>query len=121
MCAAGIPGTVRATPVTYVVLSWLVHAGPNALFDDDEIRLMGETMAHEVGHYTGLYHPVESNFGFWDSLDDTSECTRANDCEDDLGTNLMFPYSICDANSCLATDQLTDGQVGIAQRYIGNL
>ena len=82
---------------------------------------MGETMAHEVGHYTGLYHPVESNYRAWDALDDTPECTRRRDCEDALGDNLMFPYSICDATSCLVTDQLSADQEGVLQRYVAAL
>lgn len=119
--SAGIPGTIEATGSTFVVISWLVHAGFNAEFDADEKRLMGETMAHEVGHYTGLYHPVESSYEYWDALEDTPVCTGARDCEDALGTNVMFPYSICGGGSCLATDQLTTDQVGVVQRYAAAL
>lgn len=119
--AAGIPGTIQPTKATYVVVSWLVHAGRDAVFDADEIRLMGETMAHETGHYEGLFHPVESDYRYWDALDDTVECSTAQQCESQLGDNLMFPYSICDANSCLATDVITPAQVGVVQRYLGAL
>ena len=119
--SAGIPGTIGVTTRSYVVLSWLVHAGRDAAFDDDEIRLMGETMAHECGHYAGLYHPVESDYRYWDALDDTTECRDAGACESELGDNLMFPYSICDGSGCVATDQLTAGQAGVMQRYLGAL
>ncbi|MEQ1567191.1 MAG: hypothetical protein ABMA64_16240 [Myxococcota bacterium] len=119
--AASIPGTIQATTATYVVLSWLTHAGVNAAFDEDEIRLMGETMAHEVGHYQGLFHPVEGGYEYWDALDDTVECLGPAACEDALGTNLMYPYSICGGGSCLATDQLTPDQVGVLQGYVGSL
>jgi len=119
--AGGIPGTIEATANTYVVVSWLAHAGPNATFDDDEIRLMGETMAHETGHYQGLFHPVESSYKYWDALPDTPQCLAAAPCESQLGANLMFPYSICDVNDCLATDQLTADQQAVVQRYVGSL
>ncbi len=119
--AGGIPGTLEITPSTYVVLSWLVHAGIDARFDDDEIRLMGETMAHEVGHYAGLFHPVESSYDLWDALRDTPECARRAACDEELGSNVMFPYAICGAGSCLATDALTDDQVGVLQRYVAVL
>jgi hypothetical protein len=119
--AAGIPGTLEATKSTYVVVSWLVHAGPDASFDADEIQLMGETMAHEIGHYQGLFHPVESTYTFWDALPDTAQCTAAVPCESQLGANVMFPYSICDLNSCLATDQLSSDQEAVVERYVGSL
>lgn len=119
--ASGIPGTIEVTSRTYVVVSWLAHAGTNASFDDDEMRLMGETMAHEVGHYQGLFHPVESSFDFWDALPDTPHCASAATCEDQLGANLMFPYAICDADDCLATDEVTADQQGVVHRYIGSL
>ena len=119
--AGGIPGTILPSGSTYVVLSWLAHAGRNAQFDADEIRLMGETMAHEVGHYTGLFHPVESNLKAWDALDDTVECSSYRACENELGTNVMYPYSICGGGYCLATDQITADQQGVMQRYVGAL
>ncbi|NCG18079.1 MAG: hypothetical protein GWP91_03585, partial [Rhodobacterales bacterium] len=108
--SAGIPGTIVPSENTFVNISWLVHAGGNGTFDPDEISLMGETMAHEVGHYAGLYHPVEWGYYWWDFIDDTVECSNANQCESQLGTNLMFPYSICDQNGCLPTEDITPGQ-----------
>ncbi len=119
--AAGIPGTIEVSPASYVVISLVVHAGTDGAFDDGEIGLMGETMAHEVGHYTGLYHPVEDGFESWDALSDTAQCTQRRDCEDELGTNLMFPYSICDQSGCVVTEDLTPGQSGVMQRYLGAL
>jgi hypothetical protein len=116
--SAGIPGSATDTRHTYVVVSWLVHAGQDGVFNADETRLMGETMAHEVGHYMGLYHPVESSYTYWDALDDTVECRNATQCEEQLGTNLMFPYSICNGQGCVVTDQMSPGQVAVKQRYV---
>jgi hypothetical protein len=33
----------------------------------------------------------------------------------------MYPYSICGGGTCLATDQLTDDQSGVMNRYVGAL
>jgi hypothetical protein len=119
--AGGIPGPLLPSGRGGVEIAWLAHAGQDALFDEDETRLMGETMAHEIGHYLGLYHPVEDGFYWWDSLDDTVECTSWQTCEAQLGENLMYPYSICDASGCLDTYLLTPGQVGVAHRFVGVL
>jgi hypothetical protein len=119
--AAGIPGTLEATPNTFVVLAWLTHAGIDGVFDADEIRLMGETMAHECGHYTGLFHPVEAYYDAWDVLDDTPECGGANACDNQLGTNLMYPYPICTALSCIPQGDLTFQQGQVMQQYVAAL
>ncbi len=119
--AGGIPGPMLATEISAVELSWLAHAGQNGKFSDEEVLLMGETMAHETGHFLGLFHPAEyPNWDYWDALDDTEECTSYSDCEDDLGDNLMFPYPVCTSIvDCLRQDRLSDQQVGILQRYVG--
>lgn len=119
--AGGIPGALTPSSRGAVVISWLANAGGDGTFSDEDIRLYGETLAHEVGHYTGLFHPVEDGWQAWDALDDTADCTSTNACEGDLGENLMFPYPVCDWNECPAQDQLSDGQVGVAQRYVGTL
>lgn len=119
--AAAIPGTIEVSPRTFVVLSWLTHAGPDATFDADEIRLMGETMAHEVGHYTGLFHPVEFEYERWDALDDTVDCETARTCEDELGKNLMFPYSLCDFERCFPQNELTGEQAAVVHNFVGAL
>ncbi len=119
--SGGIPGTLIAAPTSAVAISWLTLSGADGAFSDEELRLFGETLAHEVGHYSGLFHPVEDGFQYWDAIDDTSHCTSMGACESDLGTNLMFPYPICDWTSCTPQDQLSDGQVGVSQRYTGAL
>lgn len=119
--AGGIPGSIEPNRFSWVTLSWLAHAGGNGRFSDDEIRLMGETAAHECGHFMGLFHPVESSFNYWDALDDTESCSNATTCENRLGDNLMFPYPICGWETCDPQGVLTDDQEGVAQRYIGAL
>ena len=119
--SGGIPGTLIAAPRSAVVVSWLANAGGDGVFSDEDIRLYGETLAHEVGHYSGLFHPVEDGWEYWDALSDTPDCDRLAECESELGDNLMFPYPVCDYTSCPPQDQLSDGQVGVGHRYTGTL
>ncbi len=118
--AAAIPGPIVPTEISAVEISWIAHAGANGKFSDGEIGILGETMAHETGHYLGMFHPVEDGWQNWDAVEDTNDCTDMGSCEEKLGTNLMFPYPVCTSmTDCEAQDQLTDGQVGIMQRYVG--
>ena len=119
--SGGIPGTLIAGPRSAVVLSWLANAGGDGVFNDEDIRLYGETLAHEVGHYMGLYHPVEDGWEYWDAIDDTTECSTTQDCESQLGDNLMFPYPVCDFTECVPADQISDGQAGASHHYTGAL
>lgn len=114
--SGGIPGPLEITGHSATLVSWLPHAGVDAAFDADEIGLFGETLAHEVGHYVGLQHPVQSDYLRWDAIDDTVECTGPADCESQLGENIMFPYSICDADGCVDTFALTADQIGQLHR-----
>ncbi|MFT5682809.1 MAG: hypothetical protein ACI8RZ_003733, partial [Myxococcota bacterium] len=56
--SGGIPGPLTESDRAAVVISWVTNAGGDGAFSDEDIRLYGETLAHEVGHYTGLFHPV---------------------------------------------------------------
>jgi hypothetical protein len=119
--SGGIPGTPVEGPRSAVVISWLANAGADGSFSDDDIRLYGETLAHEVGHYAGLFHPVEDGWQYYDAVADTSNCTSTSSCEADLGDNLMFPYPVCGFSDCTPQDQLSTGQADVMQRYIGTL
>ncbi|MBI5815836.1 MAG: hypothetical protein HZB29_09535 [Nitrospinae bacterium] len=50
--------------------------------ESDQIYL-ALTLAHEIGHYLGLYHPSESDGGAYDPLSDTPECGPDNDTDGD--------------------------------------
>ena len=121
--SGGIPGAITPTPRSAVAISWLLHAGTNGSFSKAEIKDMGETMAHEAGHYMGLFHPVEfegSTPYAFDALSDTPECSGFSDCEDEMAENLMFPYATCGPAEC-DQDQLTSDQTGVLNRYTGTL
>lgn len=67
-----------------------------------DILNQGATMAHEAGHFLGLWHTTEQNGQKFDSLSDTPECQRENydfnkdgivsstECQSVDGPNLMF-------------------------------
>ncbi len=68
-----------------------------------------------------LVHAGEDGYESWDALDDTPTCSSQSSCEEQLGPNLMFPYSICDWDSCSVQETLTGDQVASSQRYAGAL
>jgi len=117
--AGGVPGPLLANSRSAVVLSAIAHAGPDLEYDEAEISQMGLTMAHEVGHYLGLFHPVEFSWSNWDALADTEECSDQETCEEQLGRNLMFPYALCEGVECKEDTELTEDQVSVMHRYTG--
>lgn len=120
--AGGIPGTLEPSPYTWVLVGWLTHAGVNGRVNAEEARVMGETMAHEIGHYTGLYHPVECSDDcgeYWDALADTPECVGMDACEADMADNLMYPYTVCSYDGCVPAEVITPDQSGVIHRYLG--
>lgn len=52
----------------------------------------GQILAHEVGHYLGLFHTSEDRGAGYDPLPDTPQCSRISEQCPDLD-NLMFPYA----------------------------
>ncbi len=93
--ASGLPGEMgSAGDFNGVLVSIVAHASGNVL----NTQLLGETAAHEIGHWMGLFHTSNFN-GNYDPLSDTLECplsqgsgqgVYASDCIDFDGRNLMF-------------------------------
>jgi hypothetical protein len=94
--SGGIPGppSINTLPHGGVILS-LAHMG-------EDSSTFGETLAHEAGHYLGLFHLSESEGTSHDPLLDTPECsakefgvgetgeTSTSICETAGADNFMF-------------------------------
>ncbi|MGK5093866.1 hypothetical protein WDW89_17865 [Deltaproteobacteria bacterium TL4] len=90
-------------------------------------RLLGETCAHEMGHWLGLFHTSEADGSYQDLQSDTPECTLASDVNHNseidpnecaAGINLMFWTSGYDPYTHTLVEQntLTPEQVDIIHR-----
>ncbi len=99
--AAGVPGPngVLGTSWSGVVLSVDTHLSADGT--TIEAALLGETLAHELGHQLGLFHTTELEGREHDPLDDTPECSASRDvdgdgelsvpeCLEEGGRNVMF-------------------------------
>ena len=83
--SGGIPGVpvVQGTPTSGVAVAVLdIQKSPEKV---------AKLMAHEGGHWLGLFHDTESNGKYFDQLPDTPECPASNDAN---GNSLM------DASEC---------------------
>lgn len=97
--AGGIPGPlVSGMDEAGVIVALDPHRWFDGSLDTD---LLGSTIAHEVGHQLGLFHPTESDGTRTESLDDTPACPSdadtdgdgswsAEECEAWDGANFMF-------------------------------
>ena len=113
-----IPGSTFGSAQSIILISWLAIAGTDGSINTESDQILfAETFAHEVGHYLGLFHPVEDNFSTWDALEDTIECNSQNDCEEELQNNVMFPYPVCTWNECLKQDEFSSDQIHTMQNY----
>lgn len=116
--AGDIPGPLVSTSRSGVLVASLLAAGPDGFFSKEEQRLYGETLAHEAGHFLGLFHPVEVAYDRWDALGDTPECDTEATCMDAMGDHLMFPFPVCGFVSCIPQDLLTDDQAEVMHRHV---
>jgi hypothetical protein len=78
--AGGIPGSMRIANSWNGVLNFLT---PHATGTTLNVQLLGETAAHETGHYLGLFHLTEKGGTSFDILSDTPECAISHDSDSD--------------------------------------
>ncbi len=121
----GIPGPPIPTQKSALAVSIIDSAGPNGEFSAEEILVLGETLAHETGHYLGVFHPIELDSSprvtDVDPLDDTPTCATQAECyaNPDLTHNLMFPFPVLDeSGSFIRQNILTGQQAGVMNRYV---
>lgn len=97
--ASDIPAPYFPSPRSAIAISLYTSAGPDGLFSTEEIRVLAETFAHNIGHQLGLFHPIEIQ-GLQvvaaDPLTDTSQHQTLEEClsDDDLVSNIMFPFTV---------------------------
>jgi len=96
--SAGLPGSMGIVSSWNGVINYLsAHATGSTL----NSQILGETAAHEMGHWLGLFHTTEANGTSFDPLSDTPQCTIIRDddrdgkvypeeCEGYGADNLMF-------------------------------
>ena len=96
----GLPGPagLHGTPASGVVFTseYMGRTIPDRFTNSnvDGNEFTGLIIAHEVGHYLGLFHTTEQDGRGTDPVDDTAECDSADfpsNCPD--LNNLMFPLA----------------------------
>ena len=122
--ASGLPGPGRqtGTSASCVVIS--------AEILDGWPRTLGATMAHETGHWFGLFHPTESTGTLFDAIDDTPMCpsqldrngdyvVTLNECQGRGADNLMFWQMGNDDSFAIGSSgmHLTEGQKWVIERH----
>ncbi|MBX2800383.1 MAG: hypothetical protein KTR31_22075 [Myxococcales bacterium] len=117
--AGDSPGPLIPTTRSAVQIGAWLAMGVDGVFSDREVAVLGETIAHEVSHYLGLFHPVELDWVTFDALPDTPACDDAASCLAQVGSNLMYPLITCVDDGCPPQNELTPDQRAVLQRYAG--
>ncbi|MBI5814633.1 MAG: hypothetical protein HZB29_03385 [Nitrospinae bacterium] len=114
--AGGIPGPplVQGTEHSGVVVNTM---GGMSRMSSADLIMQGATMAHELGHFMGLFHTTESDGTWFDPISDTPECpasvydtdgdgqVSAAECQSTDGANLMFWASATFVQEALSAAQ----------------
>jgi hypothetical protein len=96
---AGVPGELGSvTNRNGVLIGLNAHLDPNLQL---AANFMGETAAHETGHYLGLFHTTELNGRLFDILPDTPVCPRATRDRNGDGIMSLMECRGLDANNLM--------------------
>lgn len=117
--APSIVGAGVPTIKTAVAISLLEHAGVDGNYSAEETETLAQTMAHEGGHFLGLFHPVEcandscTAVTEGDPLSDTPACSTVTECvSNGLVQNNMYPTPVADQNGDLVAQVNFSAQQG---------
>jgi hypothetical protein len=112
-----LPGLLGFSPGLPGVSGAHGSAGAGLVFSSVNLRNspsdLGQTMAHEIGHFLGLRHTSEHGGNEHDPISDTDECSDPQNgtrCPDHR--NFMFPFSL----SGVRQENVSDGQKFVLQR-----
>lgn len=119
-----IPGPAVQSPHSAVAIGLDEHdADGNDRLSAEEAVQLAYTIAHETGHYLGLFHPVEISggppgdlsFSNGDALGDTPSCQTSEECDlSRADENLMFPTAVEE----VAQDNLTGEQAQVLNSQV---
>lgn len=79
------PAFVHGTSASGVIAqikSYGFKASGHTVHETDQ-RFLAKILAHEIGHYLGLFHTSESDGTTHDPIDDTPECPSSSDTDGD--------------------------------------
>ncbi len=116
--ASAIPGSMGVAGGFNGILIGLSPHKKGSLLDTN---FLGETSAHEMGHFLGLFHTTEADGVTFDPLDDTPSCSigrdanrsgsvEVDDCSGSGADNLMFWTPFTGSGSRVTQDTLTNDQ-----------
>ncbi|MBF0424020.1 MAG: hypothetical protein HQL73_13625 [Magnetococcales bacterium] len=116
--ASAIPGSMGLAGGFNGILIGLAPHRINRILDTN---FLGETAAHEMGHFLGLFHTSESDGVTFDPIADTPECpigrdinrsgsVEADECAGLAADNLMFWTPYTTTGTRVTQDGLTNDQ-----------
>ncbi len=79
------PGSVHGTAASGLIAqaASMRYAASGYSVKDTDQYILAKILAHEIGHYLGLFHTTERDGSAIPTLADTPKCTPENDTDDD--------------------------------------